>query len=165
MCRMANAPEPQAPEVHGPISSDSLPWKIFDKGRFSGRVRHLTKPFGDYRVGVLIEELPPGKQSCPFHYHIHEEEHVLMLEGTVTLRLGERRYQLQAGDYVCFPAGQRAGHCLINEGEQPCRYLVIGENTPNEVCVYPDSNKISVRALREIYDKGAVRDYYDGEGS
>jgi uncharacterized cupin superfamily protein len=88
---------------------------------------------------------------------------VLILEGSVRLRLGERSFEMKAGDYVCFPAGQREGHCLINESDRICRYFVVGERDPNEVCVYTDSNKIMVRALGEIYDKSATRQYFDGE--
>jgi uncharacterized cupin superfamily protein len=155
-------PKPEA-EVRGPISEQDVPWREWGHGRFMGRVRHFTAQYGKYNVGVLIEELPPGKHSCPAHYHLHEEEHVWMLEGTVTLRLGDRTYPMKPGDYVCFPAGQRAGHCLINESDAPARYLVIGESDPNEVAVYTDSNKIMVRALNEIYDKSATRGYWDGE--
>jgi len=55
-----------------------------------------------------------------------EEEHVLVLEGSMTLRLGDKRYPLAAGHYACFPAGQKVGHALINETGAPCRYLVLG---------------------------------------
>jgi hypothetical protein len=83
------------------------------------------------------------------------------------LRLGEERYKIKAGDYVGFPAGQRAGHCLVNEGDKPFRFIMIGDNQPNEVCVYPDSNKISVSALRDndrfIMRNGERLDYWDGE--
>jgi uncharacterized cupin superfamily protein len=151
------------PEVRGPISESEIPWREWGHGRFMGRIRHFTQQYGDYRVGVVIEELQPGKVSCPAHYHLHEEEHIWVLDGVVTLRLGERKYAMKPGDYVCFPAGQRAGHCLINESDAPCRYLVIGENNPNEVAVYTDSNKIMVRGLDEIYDKSATRAYWDGE--
>jgi uncharacterized cupin superfamily protein len=43
---------------------------------------------------------------------------------------------------------------------------MIGERNPNDVCVYPDSNKMSVRALRtdrSLFDMSAVRSYLDGE--
>ena len=162
---MTTTPE-EAPEVpvRGPIASEDIPWQGWDHGgRFAGRSRHLTRSFGAYRVGVLVEELSPGKQSCQAHYHLLEEEHVLILEGTVTLRLGDERLPMKAGDYVCFPAGQKVGHCLVNEGDAVCRYLVIGERNPNEVCVYTDSNKVMVRALGELYDKAATRRYFDGE--
>jgi uncharacterized cupin superfamily protein len=149
-----------------PISSESVEWTEFSHGdRFGIRYRHLTLAVtGEgYRVGVAIEELPPGKQTAPFHYHMLEEEHVLILDGECTLRLGDERYRMRAGDYACFPAGQKTGHCLINETDAVCRYVIIGENNPNEVSVYPDSNKVQVRWLNERYDRGAKRDYWDGE--
>ena len=112
---------------------------------------------------MAIEELPPGRQSCPAHYHLLEEEHLLALEGEATLRLGGRRHLIKAGDYVCFPAGQKAGHCLINEGEAPFRFLIIGERNPHDVIHYPDSGKVSVRLLARLYRHGEAVDYWDGE--
>jgi uncharacterized cupin superfamily protein len=151
-----------------PISVESVSWETWSEGtRFGSRVKHLTNAAGvaNRHVGFVIEELAPGQQSCPAHYHMLEEEHVYMLAGSVTLRLGEERYVLKEGDYACFPAGQKAEHCLINQGDGVCRYIVVGERNPNEVCVYPDSNKVSVSALGRgaIFDKAATRDYWDGE--
>ena len=43
---------------------------------------------------------------------------------------------------------------------------MIGERNPCEVCVYPDSNKVAIDALRPddaIFDRSAVRGYWDGE--
>ena len=43
---------------------------------------------------------------------------------------------------------------------------MIGERCPNDVCVYPDSNKVAVNALAtrdSIFDMSAVRTYWDGE--
>jgi uncharacterized cupin superfamily protein len=151
-----------------PIRSEDVPWTAFDDvPNFNIRYRHLTQAAlgDDYHVGVAIEELPPGKQTAPAHYHFIEEEHVFILEGALTLRLGAATHRMQAGDYVCFPAGQKAGHTLINPGDRPCRYVVVGENSPNEVVVYTDSNKVLVRPLgrRALFDLGAVRNYWDGE--
>jgi uncharacterized cupin superfamily protein len=120
----------------------------------------------DYHVGVLIESPAPGMRLCPRHYHMLEEEHALILEGEVTLLLGDERHLMKPGDYVCFPAGQKVGHSFLNSGSGPCAYLMIGEQNPNEVCVYPDSNKVMVRALRsenDIFDMAATRRYWDGE--
>lgn len=96
----------------GPIAIDSVPWQEFSEGaRFGSRFRVLSDTRGADRrkIGISYEELPPGKQSVPLHYHMVEEEHIVALEGEATLRLGEERYTLKAGDYVGFPAGQRAG--------------------------------------------------------
>jgi len=84
----------------------------------------------------------------------------------VALLLGDERYEMKAGDYVCFPAGYKVGHSFMNSGTGPCRYLMIGERNPKEVCVYPDSKKMAVDALRaepDIFDMSAVRKYWDGE--
>jgi len=133
-----------------PFSSQGVAWEEWSEGpRFGQRYRHLSRAaMGEnYRVGVAIEELPPGKQSTPAHYHIFEEEHVYILEGALTVRIGAETHEMKAGGYVCFPAGQKAGHCLINNSGAPCRYVIVGERNPNEVAVYTDSNKVLVRAL------------------
>lgn len=157
-------PQVGAAPTTKPFPSGAVPWEEWSHGeRFAGRVRSLGKFAGASHVGVNMEELPPGKQSCPFHYHLLEEEHLFVLEGRATLRLGDERYALAPGDYVCFPAGQQAGHALLNEGDAPCRYLVIGERNPNDVIVYPDSGKVMVRPVRAIFRQSATMEYWDGE--
>ena len=153
-----------------PISSHDVAWTEWSEvPRFGLRYRALSlAALGEeYHVGVSIEELAPGKQSAPAHYHVFEEEHVYVLEGALTVRIGAERYAMAAGDYVCFPAGQRAGHCLVNEGSAPCRYVMVGERNPNEVAVYTDSGKVLVRALdrRAIFDLAALRGYWHGENT
>ncbi len=162
-------PEIEPTSVYGPIPSESVPWETWSEGaRFGSRFKHLTlAAVGDnYHVGMQIEELSPGMQSSPAHYHMLEEEQVLILEGLVTLRLGDETHDMKTGDYVCFPAGQKAGHCFVNNSRAICRFLIIGEKNPNEVCVYTDSNKVMVRSLgrgANIFDKAAAKDYWDGE--
>jgi uncharacterized cupin superfamily protein len=158
----------ETPTARGPIPSESVAWETWGEGtRFGSRYRHLTNAaMGEnYHVGMQIEELSPGMQSSPAHYHVMEEEQVLVLDGQMTLRLGEEVHEMKAGDYVCFPAGQKVGHCFVNNSKAVCRFLIVGEKNPNEVCVYTDTNKVLVRALgrREIYDRSALRDYWDGE--
>src|SRR3546814_7529816 len=90
----------------------------------------LPISLGDsYRVGVAIEELPPGKQSSPAHWHVFEEEHLFLLEGRLTLRIGAETHVMTAGDYACFPAGQQAGHCLVNDSDALARYVIVGERS------------------------------------
>jgi uncharacterized cupin superfamily protein len=151
-----------------PIASGDVPWKDWGRGaRFGIRYRHMSRAaLGEaYRVGVAIEELPPGRQSAPAHWHMLEEEHVYVLDGTLTARIGAARFPMKAGDYVCFPAGQRAGHCLINQSDSVCRYVIIGERNPDDVIVYPDSRKVLTRSLGKdaIFDLDATRGYWHGE--
>jgi len=155
----ASAPKP-------PISSEIVPWEEMQEGtNFGGRAKHLTYATvgSNYRIGMLIEQPAPGKRLAPRHYHMLEEEHALILEGEVELLLGDDTYPMRPGDYVCFPAGQKLGHSFKNSGAGPCSYLMIGERNPNDVCVYPDSNKVAVTALGAIFDMSAVKRYWDGE--
>lgn len=132
--------------------------------RFGGRVRRIGAEAGGSQVGVLIEELPPGKQSAPLHWHTREEEHIWFLEGRATLRLGGDRIAVRAGDYVCFPADRPVGHCIVNDSDAPCRYLVVGERSRDDVCVYPESGKVLLRAgERIVLSTSAPLDYWDGE--
>ncbi len=153
--------------LRGPVAIDSVPWQEFFRGaRFGNRFRVLSNTRGEEsrKIGVSYEELAPGKQSVPFHYHLIEEEHIIALEGECTLRWGEERFCFKAGEYVCFPAGERRGHCLLNETDKPFRFIMIGTHDPNEVAVYPDSNKIMIRGLdRAILRDENRLDYFDGE--
>jgi uncharacterized cupin superfamily protein len=153
-----------------PLSIDSVPWTEWsDVPRFAVRYKHLSLAAigAGYHIGVAIEELPPGMQTAPAHYHFLEEEHLYLLEGALTLRLGAARHRMNPGDYVCFPAGQKAGHTLLNESSAPCRYVIVGENKPDEVVVYTDSNKLLVRSLgpRALFDLAATRNYWTGENT
>lgn len=135
-----------------PISSASLAWSTEGNGGavFGGRSKHLTNAaMGEnYRVGVLIESPDPGKRLCPRHYHLLEEEHALILEGEVTLLLGNQIIAMRPGDYVCFPAGVKIGHSFMNTGTGPCSYLMIGQRNPADVCVYPTPTRFWFAPLR-----------------
>jgi uncharacterized cupin superfamily protein len=149
--------------ITAPFSVEEVPWEEWHQGeQFGSRTRHIGQYGGGSHVGVVMEELAPGKRSCLAHYHLLEEEHLLILEGQATLRMGEQTYEVSAGDYVCFPAGQAVPHTLLNHGSEPCRFLIIGEHNPHDVVVYPDSEKVLVRATREIYRKSVV-EYWEGE--
>lgn len=154
-------------ETKPPVAVADLPWKDWGEGvRFGGRTQTLsnTRDGGKLRIGVVIEELPPGKQSCPLHWHTAEEEHAFMLEGEVTVRIGEARHRFVAGQFVSFAAGVPIGHCFVNETDKTARYLVIGNNDPRDACIYPDSNKVALPGLAEYLFLGRkTEDYWDGE--
>ena len=147
-----------------PFKTDAVPWETYQRGeRFGCRTKALGEFGGASHVGVLLEELEPGKQACPNHYHLLEEEHLYLIQGTLELRLGPHKYSMSAGDYVCFPAGQKAGHSIINVGTTTARYMLIGEKNPHDVMIYPDSGRVGVRLMGEGYKRSATMDYWEGE--
>jgi uncharacterized cupin superfamily protein len=147
-----------------PFSIEQVPWEEYSHGeRFGVSFRSIGDYGGGTRVGVSMEVLPPGKQAYPMHLHMLEEEHLIIMEGKATLRLGERSFAMEAGSCACFHAGQEAAHALINNGDEPCRYLIIGERDPHDVVVFTDSGRVSVRLMGESYRRSATMQYWDGE--
>lgn len=146
----------------GPIAALAVPAASFSHGsRFGSFYRELTNAGGGSHVGVCLEDLPPGKQTCPQHYHMLEEEHVYMLEGEAVVLLGDAEHVMRAGDYICFPAGRAVAHAMVNRSQTTCRYLIIGERNPNEVLVYPENNRVAVRLLGEGYRRQPL-EYWEG---
>jgi uncharacterized cupin superfamily protein len=149
--------------VFEPFPIEVVPWEEFNRGkRFGMRYQHLSSFGGATQISVSNEMLAPGRQANQPHYHLLEEEHVLVLEGALTLRLGEKSYVMSAGHYVCFPAGQKVGHSLFNHTQSPCRYLIIGNPQPHDVAVHTETGRVSVKLMGEGYRSSAAMDYWEG---
>ena len=148
--------------VFEPFHISRVPWQESFRGeRFGMRFQHLSKFGGGTQISLAMEVLPAGKQANPAHFHMLEEEHVFVLEGSLTLRLGAKSYELSTGHYVCFPAGQKVGHALINHTTEPCRYLICGNPHPHEVAVFTDSGRVEVKLAGESYRKAATMEYWE----
>ncbi|MGH6861323.1 MAG: cupin domain-containing protein [Phyllobacterium sp.] len=146
-----------------PFASQDVPLEEWSEGtRYGSTFRYLSGYGGGARVGVALEELAPGMESCLNHYHMLEEEQTFILEGEMTLRLGDKTYPMKAGDHVCFPAGQKAGHSFYNHGDRPCRFIMIGEKNSNEVVFYPETGRVSVRLMGEGYARSSTMEYWQG---
>ena len=149
--------------VFEPFDIARVPWVEFSRGdRFALRYRHLSSFGGGSQISVAMEILPPGKQANQAHYHLLEEEHVFVIEGSLTLSLGERTHELLPGHYVCFPAGQKVGHSMFNHTTTPCRYLVFGNPQPHDVAVFPDTGRVEVKLTGEAYRQSPTVDYWEG---
>ena len=125
------------------------------EGYSSGYVKLAPAIDGKALAGTIYD-LPPGNSNCPFHYE-SDEEWLLVLEGTLTVRHAEGEDELGRGDLVCFAAGPDGVHKLTNRGT---------ENVP-AVAVYPDSDKIGVftegRLDNVMVRRSSDVDYWDGE--
>ena len=155
--------DPAPAPVRTPFPIDAVPWTSFAHGeRFGMRYQVLSEYAGARQITVCMEVLEPGKQANQQHYHLLEEEHVFVLEGAMTVLLGDDAHEVAAGHYVCFPAGQKVGHALVNRGDAPCRYLVFGNPQPHDVIVYTETGRVSVRLTGEGYRGAETVGYWDG---
>jgi uncharacterized cupin superfamily protein len=107
-----------------------------------------------------------------FHYHLQNEEALIVLSGSPTLRTSEGERNLAEGEVVAFPRGERGAHGFENRAGGTVRVLLISElNAPN-VSVYPDTNEVGIfdiwqrreRRFGALFNLGdAISGYGGGE--
>jgi len=122
------------------------------------------------QLGARVDILPPGKMSCPYHFHHVQEEMFIVLQGQGTLRVAGERLPITAGDVIFIPPGPEYPHHIINTSDAPLKYLSISTRSPAEICEYPDSGKYNAMAGRDgVQHFGAIQrqdaslDYWAGE--
>jgi uncharacterized cupin superfamily protein len=134
--------------------------------RHGGRMAGIGASIGAEKLGGSVYEVDPGDSLWPYHFEGVEEEWLLVLAGTPTLRDPEGEHELVPGDVVCFCVGPGGGHKVTNRSDAVARILMLSTMPPNElsICVYPDSDKVSVwpwpgKRLRTT----ETVEYWDGE--
>ena len=153
------------------INIDELEANEMTKGKHAAKTRRLGPHAGNAQIGATLTEIPPGALSYPFHYHCANEEAIYVMSGTGTIRLGEARVAVRAGDWIAMPVGPDHAHQMINDGKEPLIYLCVSTAHKCEVVGYPDSKKIGLWAgpspmtpwIRTIKRDDAALDYWDSE--
>ena len=98
---------------------------------------------GAARTGLSVYELPPGQAIGPYHYEEPEEEWLLVVSGTPTLRHPGGEEQLEPWDVVFFPPGPTGAHLVRNSSESTARVAMFSSNSAAAgAVVYPDSEMI-----------------------
>ncbi len=121
-----------------PVKSGTIyppPYDAEVKGRSSLR---LGDAGGLTQFGVNIVILGPGTKSSMRHWHLHEDEFVMITEGECTMMQDAGPTIMQAGDCAAFPAGVPDGHCFINHTDAEARFLVVGTKAQAETATYSD---------------------------
>jgi uncharacterized cupin superfamily protein len=124
---------------------------------------------GSQDLGATVYELEPGNSNCPYHYEYGNEEWLLVLSGTLTVRHADGEAELGPGDLASFPQGPAGAHKLTNKRDETVRFVMISTKVSPDMAVYPDSDKIGAwPAPGENADKIMVRressvDYWDRE--
>lgn len=104
--------------------------------------RALGDAFGLTKVGINLTTLSPGKESSMRHWHTHEDEFVLVLEGEVVLITDDGEQVLTAGMCAGFASGNENAHQLVNRSDKPVRYLEVSNRDPEDSAAYPDADLV-----------------------
>jgi uncharacterized cupin superfamily protein len=98
--------------------------------------RSLHTPTGLVRQAVKWSVVAPGAHSTAYHTHDRTDEWLYLLRGSAVARVGDRRFEVSAGDFLAHPAGG-APHMLVAETE--LEYLMGGMIDASDVVTYPDA--------------------------
>jgi uncharacterized cupin superfamily protein len=149
------------------ISEPDFTYDDEDPEGFRAGMFRFGPKVGAVETGASVYELPPGQALCPYHYEYGEEEWLLVLAGTATLRHPEGTEELQPWDITCFPRGPEGAHQVRNESEETVRIMMFSTLVTPTATVYPDSGKIGVWTGNKEDDVVVRQDsavgYYDGE--
>lgn len=147
----AGAPCAQRPETI--VALDELPRTEDEHGPFATTHAGVRGELS----GLRLCEVPEGKVNGPAHHHTADDEKFVVLDGTGEARLGGEHHPVRAGSILVRPGYTGVEHALHGG---PLTYLAWGTNTPNDICVYPDSDKLLIGGTMFRVERLG---YWDGE--
>jgi len=118
--------------------------------RFEAKLAPIAPKIGARKLGYNVTVVPAGKRAFPFHTHHANEEMFFVLEGTGTLRFGDKELPVRKGDFICCPCGgPDVAHQLINTGTGELKFLAVSTMLDTDIWQYPDSGKFGAIGGRQ----------------
>ena len=115
-------------------------WDAVSDGLRRARVGEQV---GTTHLGISVYELAPG-ESMVYHYHLQNEELLVVLEGSIAVRTPSGWSELARGDVAVFPRGRDGAHAYENRTGAVARVLLVGEQNAPNVSVYPDDGRVGI---------------------
>ena len=84
--------------------------------------RRFGEELGAKLWGGTVYELAPGTRLAEYHWHFGEEEWLLVLAGSPTLRTPEGERVLEPWDVAVFVTGEAGAHEVRNDGGVAARF-------------------------------------------
>lgn len=74
-------------------------------------------------VYSFVEIISNPGDGTPMHVHQHEDEHIIVLEGTARIACGDKVFEAEAGKVVTLP--RKIPHAWGNRSDSPLRIAVV----------------------------------------
>jgi uncharacterized cupin superfamily protein len=131
---------------------------------FLHRRARVDHQLGAQLLACSVYELPPGQRVFPYHLHWNNEELLIVVSGTPTLRAPDGERELSVGDVVAFPEGDAGAHGISNRSDGTARVAIFATRRHGSVS-YPDSVKLGAGPPHErlFFRRGDAVEYWDGE--
>jgi uncharacterized cupin superfamily protein len=139
---------------------------------YTYRRARVGRQAGAERLGASVYELPPGEAPWPIHYHLANEEMLIVLRGRPSLRTPDGERQLAEGEVVACLVGADGASQVVNRTQEMVRVLIVSEMVGPDIVRRPESGKLSAREgppgsadegfRAEFFERDAVG-FWDGE--
>jgi mannose-6-phosphate isomerase-like protein (cupin superfamily) len=124
-----------------------------------GSSQVVIKAAGEHTAGSFFlseSTIEPGFPGPPPHRHEQLHDMFYVLEGTLTVRLGEESREVGAGTFICVPPG--VVHTFSNPGAQPVRFLNFNtpagwENYMRDLAAAAQAGPLTPEAIGKIASK------------
>ena len=135
-----------------------------DPDGYKARTAKIGERIRGEALGATVYDLDPGQSVCPYHYEVGEEEWLLVLTGTPTLRdENDDDFELKPWDVCFFADGEEGAHKVTNKTEEPVRIVMLSTKSPLALAFFPDSNKVGIFPPGKLFRLDTEVDYWDGE--
>ncbi len=101
------------------VAEPKFEYDASDPEGFRAGMARVGPSLGASQIGTSVYELAPGQAICPYHYEYAEEEWLIVLEGTPTLRHPDGSEVLRPWDVAFFGTGPAGAHGVRNETSEP----------------------------------------------
>jgi uncharacterized cupin superfamily protein len=131
---------------------------------FLQRRAYVGRELGSELIGCSLYEVPPGERVFPYHWHLGNEEWLIVVSGRPTLRTPERERELMPGDVAAFAGDASGAHEVSNRNAEPARVAIFSTLRAG-TSHYPDSDKVGAGTPedRRYYRRSDAVDYWHGE--
>jgi uncharacterized cupin superfamily protein len=117
-------------------------WEHEAEEPFALRATRVGAAAGASALGATVYELDPGGAVSPYHVHYGNEEMLVVVAGTPSVRTPDGVRELAPGAVVAFPAGADGAHRVFNASAEPARVLLISTMGFPEVAEHVDTGAV-----------------------
>lgn len=159
------------------VRSQAIEWEEFSgPGGFNVNQKPLGAEADRCNLGCSLYRLEPSKTAFPLHHHSANDEALYVLEGELSLLVGNETFLMKKGDYSALPACTGIGHQVSNQSDTLVKFLCFSTMEKTDVVFYPNSGKIAINVgiapggtsdgwhEQHVIDPKPV-DYWDGENT
>jgi uncharacterized cupin superfamily protein len=109
------------------------------------RLRNLGHSLETDLIGATVFEVDPGFAG-PYHLHHGNEELLLVIDGTPTVRGPSGEREVRRGDIVFFPRGPEGLHAIENRSTERARFVLFSSKLHPDVTERPEEGLVGVFA-------------------